>query len=57
MWSWNPANEEYNKNNPSDSIEDTENQVMDTPPETLAEDTKTEEANVEEPFSQDDLPF
>tara|TARA_B100001250_G_C19343509_1_gene590116 strand:- start:20 stop:400 length:381 start_codon:yes stop_codon:yes gene_type:complete len=56
------AVEEYDKESPVESqIEDTNVQpIMDSPgspPETMEDDTKIEDSPVEEPFSQDDLPF
>ena len=53
------AVEEYNKDNPVEAVEaimDEDDNATSYPPETSKEDVKTEEP-LEEPFSQDDLPF
>ena len=48
------AVEEYNKDNPDEEpIADT----MQNPPEPSKDDVGTEKTTIEEPFSQDDLPF
>ena len=48
------AVEEYNKDNPDEEpIADT----MQNPPEPSKDDVGTEKITIEEPFSQDDLPF
>ena len=53
------AVEEYNKDNPTDPVlnshVETDN-IESDPPEASKEDVKTEQ-KLEEPFSQDDLPF
>ena len=55
------ATEEYNKDSSEEPIIDiATSQTNDStpyPPETSKDDVKTEEASIEEPFSQDDLPF
>ena len=50
------AVEEYNKDNPVEAIMDEDDNATSYPPETSKEDVKTEKP-LEEPFSQDDLPF
>ena len=52
----NIAVEEYNKDNPVEVIMDENDDATSYPPETSKEDVKTEKP-LEEPFSQDDLPF
>ena len=46
----------YNKDNPVEVIMDENDDATSYPPETSKEDVKTEKP-LEEPFSQDDLPF
>ena len=52
----NIAVEEYNKDNPVEVIMDENDDATSYPPVTSKEDVKTEKP-LEEPFSQDDLPF
>ena len=54
------AVEEYNKDNAAEPVVDITDQSESTeshPPETSESDAKTEEQEVEAPFSEDDLPF
>ena len=62
------AVEEYNKDNPVDPVNDNpadpvnndtaeNNDSTAHPPSTSTEDVETQESAVEQPFSQDDLPF
>ena len=50
------AVEEYNKDNPIEAIMDEDDNATSYPPETSIEDVNTAKP-LEEPFSQDDLPF
>ena len=47
--------EEYEKEEPLVDVQPAQDSTY--PPEPSSEDAKTEDKNIEEPFSQDDLPF
>ena len=51
------AVEEYNKDNPNEPVIADNTDTMQNPPESSEDDVSTEETIIEEPFSQDDLPF